>query len=105
VECPTGGPVRLRVFEGTNAWYQAFLVLDHRTPLASLEMLPQGASSWLPLRREPYNVFVRSGGVISAPVRLRATDVYGQTVEGELPSLGPGTEAAAAGQFRGVCGP
>lgn len=104
VECPIGGPVRLRVFEGTNAWYQAFLVRDHRTPITSVEMLPAGGGSWLPLRREPYNVFVRSGGLISAPVRLRVTDVYGDTVEGELPSLAPGTEATAAGQFSGVCG-
>lgn len=106
VPCPDAGPVRFVASAGVNAWYASVVVMDHRYPIAAVELLPAGAGAWLPLAHDAANQWIGSAGAagFAAPLRFRATDVFGRTTSTDvaMDALVPGAEATAP-QLEDAC--
>jgi expansin (peptidoglycan-binding protein) len=79
VECGVSGPLRYRFKEGSNQWWTAVQVRNHRYAIAKLEVKKNGA--FVAVARENYNYFVDGGGMGPGPYTFRLTDVYGHTIE------------------------
>jgi expansin len=97
VTCPVAGPVRYRIKEGSNPYWAAIQVRNHRLPIQKLEWEKGG--EWVPLNREPYNYFVEPSGMGEGPVRLRVTASDGQLLEDTLPRIFEGLVIDGSSQF------
>lgn len=77
----TSGAISLRYKTGSSPYWCGIQVIDHRNPVARLEV--RTAAGWRRLPRTDYNYFLSAdGGGCGGAVRI--TDVYGEqlTVEG-----------------------
>jgi expansin (peptidoglycan-binding protein) len=81
VECPVDGPMSFRFKEGSNPYWTAIQVRDHRQRIAGLEARPAAGGGYQAVAREQYNYFVAPDGLGDGPYDLRVTDVYGDAVE------------------------
>lgn len=78
VACDVTGPVRYRFKEGSNPFWTAIQVRDHRYPIADLAARPDGSdAAWRSIARVDYNYFVTSAGLGSGPYELRLRDTRG----------------------------
>jgi expansin (peptidoglycan-binding protein) len=98
VPCEIDGPLRYRFKEGSNQWWTAIQVRNHRHAVASLEARPTGGD-WRAVPRENYNYFVAADGLGDGPIDLRITDVHGQAVEDDGIPPGDATEVAGQAQL------
>ena len=64
---PVSGPVIYHYMDGTTRYWTAIQVRNHRWPIATLEIMPNGSDKWLKVERRNYNYFVRSKTIASAP--------------------------------------
>lgn len=78
VPCGVTGPIQYRFKEGSNQWWTAVQIRNHRHAIAKLEVKKNG--SFVDVQREDYNYFVDASGMGPGPYELRVTDVYGQTL-------------------------
>ncbi|KGM13794.1 lipoprotein [Cellulomonas bogoriensis 69B4 = DSM 16987] len=69
-------PIAVRLKEGSSQWWFSVLVMNHGTPLASVEVQDQ-SGRWVALERQPYNFWERADGAGPGPFTLRVTDVHG----------------------------
>ena len=99
VACDVPGPVRYRYKDGSNQWWTAVQVHNHRLPVTRLEFSADG-TNFNATSRTDYNYFLASGGFGPDPVRVRITAVDGQTLEDSLPAVQPGLVTDGAAQFR-----
>lgn len=77
------GGIGIRYKTGSSQWWCAVQVVNHRNPVARLELLVGGA--WKQVPRASFNYFVQPGGS-GCGGRVRVTDIYGQQlVVGALP--------------------
>jgi expansin len=97
VPCDLAGPVRYHFKDGSNAFWTAIQLRNHRHAIASLEADIGG--SWRGIPRESYNYFVDVAGLGEGPYHLRVTDVHGQVLEDSGIPLGDDTEVEGAAQF------
>lgn len=75
------GPIGYRFKEGSNQWWTAVQVRNHRHPVAKLEYSPR-PGIWVSVPRMQYNYFVQTNpGMGAGPYRFRVTDAYGQIIE------------------------
>jgi expansin len=73
------GPIVYRFKEGSNPWWTAVQIRNHRNPIAKFEYLTrQGSFKEIP--REQYNFFVESSGMGQGPYTFRVTDIYGNVL-------------------------
>jgi expansin len=79
VDPPTPGPVRVRVKEGSSAYWLALLPIDTGNPLASVTV--RGAA----LERTGYGYWVAPGGAGPGPYQVRLTDDRGHAVTVTVP--------------------
>jgi expansin (peptidoglycan-binding protein) len=86
IECPVAGNLAVRQKEGSNAWWLALQVRDHRYAVAQVEVRENGSSVWQTMARQDYNYFlVESGSGLSLPLDLRITDLHGHVaVENDI---------------------
>ncbi len=98
VPCAVTGPLRYRFKEGSNPFWVAIQIRNHRHAIATLEARTD-AGTWQPIARASYNYFVHTTGLGDGPFRLRVTDVHGLTVEDDAVPLGDATEVAGAAQL------
>ena len=97
IECGVSGPIRFRFKEGSNQWWTAVQIRNHRNRIARLEYDNAGVFEEVP--REMYNYFVAASGMGPGPYRFRVTDVYGsELVEEGIVHL-EAQEVSGAGQF------
>lgn len=99
VPCEVTGPVRYRYKDGSNPYWTAVQVLNHRLPVTRLEWSTDG-QTWNQTERTEYNYFLASGGFGTGPVRVRITAIDGQTLEDELPPVQELLVVTGQGQFR-----
>ena len=78
VPCGVSGPIQYRFKEGSNQWWTAVQLRNHRHAIASLEVEKNGSFSAVP--REDYNYFVDASGMGPGPYTFRVTDVYGHVL-------------------------
>lgn len=87
IPTPVGNtPVRLRLKDGINAYWVAIEVINHRYPVAKLEIKDPQSGAWIVGNRTRpgmYNYwqFDFTGNGLKAPFQIRITDQYGQVIE------------------------
>lgn len=65
--------------EGSNQWWTAVQIRNHRNPIAKFEYrTSQGQFKAVP--REDYNYFVETSGMGPGPYTFRVTDIYGNAL-------------------------
>jgi expansin len=79
------GPIQFRFKEGSNQWWTAVQLRNHRTPIAKLEYR-NAQGQFVEIARTEYNYFVNPSGMGPGPYAFRITDIYGRTiVESNIP--------------------
>lgn len=107
IECPVAGPLAIREKEGSNPWWLALQVRDHRYAIASVEIRQSGSASWTAMARQDYDYFlIEDGTGIDFPVDLRVTDVHGHLVQDDvaLSQVTPGLVTLLAAQLPACSG-
>lgn len=91
------GPIAYHFKDGSNQWWTAVQVRNHRNPVAKLEYLDSGGV-WVEVPRTSYNYFVQTNpGMGTGPYSFRVTDSYGNVlVDQGIPHVENGTIAGAA---------
>jgi expansin (peptidoglycan-binding protein) len=89
------GPIAYHFKDGSNQWWTAVQVRNHRNPVAKMEYLANG--QWVNVPRTSYNYFVRASGMGPGPYSFRVTDAYGNVlVDHDVPHVENGTVNGAA---------
>jgi expansin (peptidoglycan-binding protein) len=93
------GPIQYKFKEGSNEYWTAIQVRNHRTRVKEVEV-QKDDGSWENLNRESYNYFTSpSGGMGPGPYNIRVTDVNGQVVEDKNVPFSPGSVVDGKSQF------
>lgn len=99
VPCDVSGPLRYLYKDGSNPWWTAIQIRNHRLPIARVEWSADG-STFEALERTDYNYFLTESGFGEGRVHVRVTAIDGQVLEDELPPVQELLEVAGAAQFR-----
>jgi expansin (peptidoglycan-binding protein) len=92
------GPIIYRFKEGSNQWWTAVQIRNHRNPIAKMEYrLSNGTFKDIP--RTNYNYFVEASGMGPGPYTFRVTDMYGNVLQDAGIWHLEGGEVAGSGQF------
>jgi expansin (peptidoglycan-binding protein) len=92
------GPIKYRFKEGSNQWWTAVQVRNHRNPITKLEYR-NAAGQWVAVQRMEYNYFVETSGMGSGPYTFRVTDIYGNMlIDQGIPHMEAG-EVTGSSQF------
>ena len=97
VACDVQGPVVYHFKDGSNAFWTAVQIRNHRYPIATVEIEKDGA--FQAVARESYNYFVDASGMGPGPYRFRLTDTGGNTIEDTGIPLVPEQDAPGQAQF------
>lgn len=77
---PLAGPIAYHFKDGSNQWWTAVQIRNHRNPIARLEYL-QAPNQWVAVPRTSYNYFVQTNpGMGPGPYAFRVTDSYGNVL-------------------------
>lgn len=98
VACDVQGPVQYQFKSGSNAYWTAIQIRNHRFPIAKLEARDT-AAGWKEITRADYNFFVASDGLGAGPYALRITDTRGRALEDPAIELGAAVTRPGAAQF------
>ncbi len=73
------GPIAYHFKEGSNQWWTAVQIRNHRNPIASVEYY--NGEQWVAVVRTDYNYFVQTEpGMGAGPYQFRVTDLYGNVL-------------------------
>jgi expansin len=73
------GPIAYHFKEGSNQWWTAVQIRNHRNPIAKFEYW--NGSQWITVPRVSYNFFVQTNpGMGVGPYKFRVTDMYSNTL-------------------------
>jgi expansin (peptidoglycan-binding protein) len=91
------GPIAYHFKDGSNQWWTAVQVRNHRNPIAKLEYLNEN-NQWISVPRTSYNYFVQTNpGMGPGPYSFRVTDCYGNIlIDSGIPHIENGTISGAA---------
>lgn len=103
VLCGVQGNIMYHFKDGSNQWWTAVQIRNHRYPVARFEYrTPQGSFKAVP--RLDYNYFVESSGMGAGPFTFRVTDVYGHALVDSGIVLRANENVAGRNQFP-LCNP
>jgi expansin len=85
VSCAVGGPVAYKFKDGSNAWWTAVQVRNHRLPITKFEV--DKGEGFVELPRTEYNYFLDESGFGEQSVQVRITASDGQTLVDTLPPV------------------
>ena len=90
------GPIAYHFKEGSNRYWTAVQIRNHRNPIARFEFrLANGSYKAVP--RADYNYFVEDTGMDVGPYTFRVTDIYGNILsDANIPFVEGGTISGAA---------
>jgi expansin (peptidoglycan-binding protein) len=90
-------PIAYHFKDGSNPWWTAVQVRNHRNPIAEFEYLDSDLG-WVRVPRTSYNYFVQTNpGMGPGPYTFRVTDWYGNTLtDTDMPHIENGTVSGAA---------
>ncbi|GAB4581940.1 MAG: expansin EXLX1 family cellulose-binding protein [Anaerolineales bacterium] len=85
------GPIAYHFKEGSNQWWTAVQIRNHRNPIAQFEYYD--GAQWVAVPRTSYNYFVQTEpGMGPGPYTFRVTDLYGNVLEDSgIPFIESGT--------------
>lgn len=90
------GPIAYHFKNGSNQWWTAVQIRNHRNPIAKFEYRSAGGQ-WVSVPRERYNYFVQASGMGVGPYTFRVTDSYGSVLtDSGIPHVEDGTINGAA---------
>jgi expansin (peptidoglycan-binding protein) len=89
---PLPGPIAYHFKDGSNQWWTAVQIRNHRNPVARLEVR-RTDGSWAAVPRTDYNYFVQTNpGMGAGPYTFRVTDAYGhQIMDSGIPHVENGS--------------
>lgn len=79
IPCEVVGPIVYRFKDGSNQWWTAVQVRNHRYPIVKLEFLTE-QGTFKSVNRTSYNYFVEEDGMGTGPFTFRVTDIYGHVL-------------------------
>lgn len=85
VSCDVSGPVAYQYKDGSNQWWTAVQVRNHRYPITRFEV--DKGSGFVELERTDYNYFLDESGFGPDSVSVRITASDGQTLVDTLPPV------------------
>lgn len=98
VSPPLVGPIVYHFKDGSNQWWTAVQIRNHRNPIGRFEYL-DGDGVFRDVPRLRYNYFVAASGMGPGPYTFRVTDVFGNTlVDRGVPHMEDG-DVPGSGQF------
>jgi expansin (peptidoglycan-binding protein) len=97
VACEVAGPIAYQLKDGSNPFWTAIQVLNHRYPIATFEARDR-TGAWKALPRSDDNHFVSKAGLGRGPYALRVTDTRGHALEDSL-ALGDAVAGPGAAQL------
>jgi expansin len=79
IACPVSGPIVYHFKDGSNQWWTAVQLRNHRYPVVTFEYLgPDG--NFVNVPRTDYNYFVQASGMGAGPYTFRVTDYFGHVL-------------------------
>lgn len=98
VPCDVNGPILYHFKDGSNPWWTAVQIRNHRYPVARLEYLTsQGV--FKEVVRTEYNYFVEPAGMGVGPYTFRVTDIYGHVLVDSSVTHAANASVPGGGQF------
>ena len=97
VACNVSGPIDYHFKDGSNPYWTAIQIRNHRWPIAKVEAMVGGA--YQSIARVDYNYFVDTNGLGNGPYQLRVTDTRGHVVEDTGVALGDNVTRTGTQQF------
>jgi expansin len=94
---PVSGPISIQIKDGSNPYWVAIQVRNHRYPIKSVEA--KRGARWLRLSRTDYGYFLAPNGLGPGPFSLRISDTRGHGIVEAGVGLAPGTAVAGRSQF------
>ena len=99
VSPPIDGPIVYQFKDGSNQWWTAVQVRNHRNPIAKFEYLNSN-NQWVDVPRTSYNYFVQTNpGMGVGPYSFRVTDSYGNVLVDSGIGFIENGEVSGASQF------
>lgn len=92
------GPIVYRFKEGSNPFWTAVQIRNHRNPVASVAYLDD-AGEWQSIVREQYNYFVEPAGLGAGPYTFQVIDIYGNVLVDSGIPLQEAGEVTGSEQF------
>jgi expansin (peptidoglycan-binding protein) len=91
------GSIAYHFKDGSNQWWTAVQIRNHRNPIAQVEYL-NNVNQWVSVPRTSYNYFVQTNpGMGQGPYSFRVTDSYGNVlIDNGIPHIENGTIPGAA---------
>ena len=86
VACNVTGPIDYHFKDGSNPYWTAIQIRNHRWPIAKVEAMVGGA--YQSIGRVDYNYFVDTSGLGNGPYQLRVTDTRGHALDDTGVQLG-----------------
>jgi expansin (peptidoglycan-binding protein) len=74
---------------GSNQWWIGLTILNHKHPVAKLEILNSNGT-WVALNRNDFNYFISPSSLGPGPFTIRLTDILGQSIIDSNVNLPPG---------------
>ncbi|RDU24074.1 Expansin-YoaJ [Anaerosacchariphilus polymeriproducens] len=84
VKAPISGNVSYRIKEGSSQYWAAIQVRNHKYPVLKMEYLKDG--QWINMEKTEWNHFI-STNMGTRPVKIRMTDINGNTITDTLSGL------------------
>lgn len=100
VSGPVSGPVAYHYMDGANRYWMGIQLRNLRWPVATLEIMPNGATDWISVERRMYNYFVYPRPIAPGPLRVRVTSMTGSSLEDKLPEPSGGMLIQGIAQFQ-----
>ena len=98
VACDVSGPIAYHFKDGSNAFWTAIQIRNHRYAISTLEARDAGGA-YATIDRLDYNYFVTTKGLGPGPYTLRVTDTRANVVEDMNIALGDSVSRTGATQF------
>jgi expansin len=98
VACAVTGPVVYHFKDGSNQWWSAVQIRNHRYGIAKFEYL-DGGGTWVAVPRVDYNYFVEPSGMGPGPYTFRVTDVNGAVIEDSGVPFNENGDSVGTNQF------
>jgi expansin (peptidoglycan-binding protein) len=79
IPCPVSGPIVYHFKDGSNQWWTAVQIRNHRYPVLFVEYRDANGD-FVDVPRTDYNYFVKADGMGPGPYTLRVTDLFGHVL-------------------------